>query len=215
MVRAAARGWSTIKVAGEPAGVAVALPGRAGATGLREEAGRAVGCREAAEATGLREEAGRAVGCREATALLGAEETGAGVAATRLAAEGTLLAAAGGDPVPREAARAAEEATAEEVLRAGVDLPPPAVVDVGTRPPPGVAGTRGRSLGEGAEEGPGITPRRRVRRRPLPRRHPRLGQRGRRGRLDPSVSAPSPVFTRSLNLTLCFSFEALTVHQVI
>jgi hypothetical protein len=195
-------GWTTITAAdaGEPAVAGVAGRAAAAATGLRE-VGRAEGLREAAEATGL----------------LGAE-TGA-EAATWPAAEATLrveVARAGDEaPVPREAARAAEEEATVEAARVSVALP--AAVGVGTAPPAGVAGTRGRSLGEGAEEDPGTTPRRR---RPRQRRPLLPGgsrQRRRRGLLDPSVSASPVLF---LCLTLPYSvfsvtFEALTVHQVV
>ena len=166
LLRSAARGWSTIRAAaGEPAAAGVA--GRAVATEVvdRDEA-----CREAAE-------------------------TGAEVA-TRLAAEATLLAEAAraGDEalVPREAVTAAEEEATAEAVRAAVVLLLP--VDVGTGLQAVVAGTRGRSLGEGAEQDPGIT----RRRRPRPRRkHLRRGQRRRSALLDPSVSA-SPVLLACL-----------------
>lgn len=121
----------------------------------------ATGLREAGEAT---EEAVKAGGFREAVeGTEEAEATGpkgawrAAEVATRLAAEVTLLAGAAG------AARAVDEATvlreavrAAEAGRAGVVL---AVVGVGTAPAVGVVGTRGRSLGEGPPEDPGITPR--------------------------------------------------------
>ena len=129
------------------------VAGRPVATGLKEaeeateEAVKAGALREAVEDT---EEA-------EATGPKGAWR--AAEAATRLAAEVTLLAgaarAADEAMVLREAAMAAEAATAE-AGREGVVLP---VVGGGTAPAVGVVRTRGRSLGEGPPEDPGNTSR--------------------------------------------------------